>query len=431
MSLARLRLSAPRNEHRPVLAMDVAHEHFFLTRDKGMRDVQGYVQRYSYKVDHNEINMALADSFRIKLPKYRGSIMGRVHESEYELVLNPLALEGCPRDSSLLTLICPPNVDNWTKELYERQIRTLEEVVAMDLQLKPGVVDQNWTEKREDGTMSIKILVCIHPDRLCAELPVGQDLDITVNLSKDEYLGGDGTLHKRFVLWTTCYMTDLSIARRGLNSERHPNQPLFGSDILDQHYTSTRDGTLEDINGTYSRYTYKPLIHQSPITGPASMEPFRKYYVQYRALIIVEVDSLQVMYHDNPMGKERNGQLCTRVTTRCPTGADSDTVKLFNMQVAKLQAVIDEDLEESPGEVATNWVNKRSDGSFTIDLMIFGSPRDISMRMDLVPGSDLEVTISLCKDERVLDQELRMRSKEFSLWVRFWRRVTDAEVGRV
>ncbi|KAK6997447.1 hypothetical protein R3P38DRAFT_3219480 [Favolaschia claudopus] len=196
MSLARIRLSAPRNEQRPVLGMDTAHEHFLVTRDKGMIDVEGYTERYSYKVEGEAVNMTLGDTFRIKLSKYRGSIMGRVEDFEYELVLNPLALEGCPRDSSLLTLICPPDVDNWTRELYERQIRTLDEVVAMDLQLKPGVVDRNWTEKREDGTMLIKIIVCVPPERLCAELPVGEDLDFTVNLSKDEHSDSDGTLHK-------------------------------------------------------------------------------------------------------------------------------------------------------------------------------------------------------------------------------------------
>ncbi|KAK7018310.1 hypothetical protein R3P38DRAFT_2784137 [Favolaschia claudopus] len=199
MSLARLRLSEPRDKHRPVLAMDVAHDHFFLTRDKGMIDAEGYVQRYSYKADHNDFNLALGDSFRIKLSKYRASIMGTVHESNYAMILNPLALEGCPRDSSRVTLICPPNVDTWTKELYERQFKTLEDVVAVDMQTKPGVIDQNWIEKNEDGTMLIKIIVCVPPDRLCAELPVGQDLDITVNLSKDEYLDGKGTVHKVWI----------------------------------------------------------------------------------------------------------------------------------------------------------------------------------------------------------------------------------------
>ncbi|KAK6978176.1 hypothetical protein R3P38DRAFT_2809361 [Favolaschia claudopus] len=380
---------------------------------------------------------ALGDSFRIKLSKYRASIMGRVHELQYEMILNPLALEGCPRDSSRVTLMCPPNVDDWTKELYERQIKTLEEIVAVDLQSKPGIVDQNWVQKNEDGTMVIKMLVCLPPDRLCAELPVGQDLDITVNLSKDEHLDGNGILHKRlrasqrypvrkivigepikyrikldsvkclynrFESNELQNMADSSIAHRRLNSARSANLPLFGADILDQHYTSTRDGSLEDIDGPYSRFTYKPLIPQSPAAA-AAMDPFRKDYSRYRAVLIVEIDHVQVFYHDNPLGRERNGRKCTRVTTRCPTGADLDTVKLFNMQVARLQEIIDADLKESPGEVTTSWLRKKPDGSLAIDLILMSTPQELAMRMDLVPGSDLEVTISLSKDEHFLEQE--------------------------
>ncbi|KAK7002268.1 hypothetical protein R3P38DRAFT_3605157 [Favolaschia claudopus] len=199
MSLAHLRLSAPRNEQRPVLATDVAREHFFLTRDKGMVDVEGYVHRYSYKFDHNESNLILGDSFRIKLSKYRASLVGRVEDFTYEMILNPLALEGCPRDSSRLILRCPLNVDSWTRELYERQIKTLEDIVAIDLETKPGIVDQSWIKKEEDGTVRIETVVCVPPDRLCAELPIGEDLDVTVNLSKDEYVDKEGILHKVWV----------------------------------------------------------------------------------------------------------------------------------------------------------------------------------------------------------------------------------------
>ncbi|KAK7018309.1 hypothetical protein R3P38DRAFT_2784136 [Favolaschia claudopus] len=222
-------------------------------------------------------------------------------------------------------------------------------------------------------------------------------------------------------------MAHQSIARRRLYSDRNPNLPLFGVDVLGHHYTLTRDGSLEDVDGPYSRFTYKPLVPQTP-SSAALMEPFRKDYSKYRATIIVEIDEIRVLYHDNPLGRERNGKKCTLVRTRCPTGADTDTVKLFNMQVAKLQAIIDKDLEESPGEVATSWLGEKPDGSFTIDLMLMGTPREISMRLDLVPGSDLEVTISLCKDERFLGEE--NLSKTFSVWVRFWRRVSNAEIGR-
>ncbi|KAK7002269.1 hypothetical protein R3P38DRAFT_3283275, partial [Favolaschia claudopus] len=197
-------------------------------------------------------------------------------------------------------------------------------------------------------------------------------------------------------------MTDVSIARRGLNSERNPNQPLLGSDLFGQHYTLTRDGTLVDIVGRFSRFTYKPLVQQSPIAGPTAMEPFRKDYAKYRAQIIVEIEEVQVVYHDNPLGRERNGRPCTRITAKCPTGSDTDTAKLFDMQVARLQELVDADLLEYPGTVVDNWVTKTPEGSHTIDLMLVGTPSEISMRMDLVPGSDLEVSIALCKDERIV-----------------------------
>ncbi|KAK6992165.1 hypothetical protein R3P38DRAFT_3226886 [Favolaschia claudopus] len=217
------RLLGPRNEMRPVLATDVAREHFFLTRDKGMLDVEGYMHRYSYKWEGRDLGATLGAAFRVRLAKYRTSIIARVLECEYEFLLNPLGMEGCPRESSRLTLGCPPGVDLTTGEFYDRQIQTLNEVVAADAQDKPGVVDRNWTKQGKDGAMLIEVcpafvgpsrglklvvfevVVGVPPDRLCAELPVGRDVEITLNLSKDEYLHADGILHKKFVLWLRDY----------------------------------------------------------------------------------------------------------------------------------------------------------------------------------------------------------------------------------
>ncbi|KAK6975094.1 hypothetical protein R3P38DRAFT_2806279 [Favolaschia claudopus] len=394
------RLLGPRNEMRPVLATDVAREHFFLTRDKGMLDVEGYMHRYSYKWEGRDLGATLGAAFRVRLAKYRTSIIARVLECEYEFLLNPLGMEGCPRESSRLTLGCPPGVDLTTGEFYDRQIQTLNEVVAADAQDKPGVVDRNWTKQGKDGAMLIEVcpafvgpsrglklvvfevVVGVPPDRLCAELPVGRDVEITLNLSKDEYLHADG--------------------------------------ILLKHYASTRDTSLIDIAGCCSRYTYKSLIPQAPTAGaPVFVERSRRDYAKYRSLLIVEVHEVNVVYKDNPLGKEVPsvagvGALASPLDVLA--GADEDTVKLFHLQAAKLQTIIDEDLKETPGEVTTSWLKKTANGSPLIDVMIMGTPRDLAMRMNLVPGTDLELTVSLCKDERLDADGARFKPQEFSAW---------------
>ncbi|KAK6985054.1 hypothetical protein R3P38DRAFT_3194023 [Favolaschia claudopus] len=225
-------------------------------------------------------------------------------------------------------------------------------------------------------------------------------------------------------------MSDTSIAGRLLYAERSLTHPLLGTDVLNQHYASTRDTSLIDISGCCSRYTYKSLIPQVPSAGvPVFVERSRRDYAKYRSLLIVEVHEVSVVYNDNPLGKERSGRRCTRITTRCPSGADEDTVKLFHLQAAKLQTIIDEDLRETPGEVTTSWLKKTANGSPLIDVMIMGTPRDLAMRMNLVPGTDLELTVSLCKDER-LDAD-GARFKEFSAWIRWWRPISAAEIGRL
>ncbi|KAK7050194.1 hypothetical protein R3P38DRAFT_2763250 [Favolaschia claudopus] len=89
------------------------------------------------------------------------------------------------------------------------------------------------------------------------------------------------------------------------------------------------------------------------------------------------------------------------ITARCPTDSDEDTARLFDMQVARLQAIIDEDVHELPGRVASSWIKKCEDGSSSIEMTMYGSPSELAIRMDLVHGTALEILVSLCKDERV------------------------------
>ncbi|KAK7020014.1 hypothetical protein R3P38DRAFT_2782419 [Favolaschia claudopus] len=400
MSIAREHLNAARTPTCPVLALERAEDHIFFTRDKTLIDADGYAERYTCKSDYDH-SRSLGDTFRIKLPKLRTRLIVAIVEYQSIFHLNPIAMEGCPQPSSLITFGCPQRVDSFTRELYERQIKTLNEIVAADLENKPGVVDFNWVKRGSDGRDTIEI-VCSYPAHfLYLDLGLGQDYEVVMFM--DFYIkdAKTGLLYQ---------MATLSIACRGLQSERDAHKPLFGADVLDQHYSLTRDGSLVDIAGPYSRYSYKALIPQGS-DNRRTRECLHKC-PRYRGLLIVEIDNFHVSYHDNPLERERNGRKCTSITTRCPTESDEDTVRLFDMQVARLQTIIDEDVREMPGRVASSWLKKSEDGSSMIEMtriQMYGSPSELSVRMDMVPGTNLEVSVSLCKDERMDETGSRVK----------------------
>ncbi|KAK7050193.1 hypothetical protein R3P38DRAFT_3173299 [Favolaschia claudopus] len=215
MSIAREHLNSPRTPLCPVLATENVQDHIFFTRDKTLIDADGYVDRYTCKSDHDHSN-TLGDTFRMKTPKLRTRLIVAIVEYQSIFHLNPIAMEGCPQPSSLITFGCPQHVDSFTEEIYERQVQTLKQIMANDMEEKPGIVDIEWIKKGADGHDSIEKIICSYPAQfLYLDLGLGQDYQVVVNLSKDEYTDGQGLLHKRFTLWLRDWnvMSDAELGR--------------------------------------------------------------------------------------------------------------------------------------------------------------------------------------------------------------------------
>ncbi|KAK7019590.1 hypothetical protein R3P38DRAFT_2782916 [Favolaschia claudopus] len=217
-SRAILLQDAVRDPHHPILANDQVGVHYIVTRDKTMTDVCGSLERYSYKeLFYPEVYERYLSPYRIRVPRYRPSFIGTVVGSELAYHDNPHMAETSGCYCNRIVLKCPVGADEATVQLFDKQVRVLEEIIEYDGQESPGKVLVNWTRTLKDGVKVIEVWTSLNDGGVHFDYPVGRDIELVVNLCKDEASDGScpGNIAKCFTLWVRnhSYLSDADVGR--------------------------------------------------------------------------------------------------------------------------------------------------------------------------------------------------------------------------
>ncbi|KAK7053918.1 hypothetical protein R3P38DRAFT_2761696 [Favolaschia claudopus] len=182
---------AERDPHHPILANDQVGVHYIVTRDKTMTDVCGSLDRYSYKeLFYPETYERYLSPYRIRVPRYRPSFIGTVVGSELAYHDNPHMAETSGCYCNRIILKCPVGADEATVQLFDKQVRVLEEIIEYDGQESPGKVLVGWTRTLKDGAKAIEVWTSLNDGGVHFDYPVGRDIELVVNLCKDEASDG-------------------------------------------------------------------------------------------------------------------------------------------------------------------------------------------------------------------------------------------------
>ncbi|KAK7050143.1 hypothetical protein R3P38DRAFT_2763191 [Favolaschia claudopus] len=209
---------AERDPHHPILANDQVGVHYIVTRDKTMTDVCGSLDRYSYKeLFYPETYERYLSPYRIRVPRYRPSFIGTVVGSELAYHDNPHMAETSGCYCNHIILKCPVGADEATVQLFDKQVRVLEEIIEYDGQESPGKVLVGWTRTLKDGAKAIEVWTSLNDGGVHFDYPVGRDIELVVNLCKDEASDGScpGNIAKCFTLWVRNhhYLSDADVGR--------------------------------------------------------------------------------------------------------------------------------------------------------------------------------------------------------------------------
>ncbi|KAK6991742.1 hypothetical protein R3P38DRAFT_2803454 [Favolaschia claudopus] len=177
-SRAILLQDAERDPHHPILANDQVGVHYIVTRDKTMTDVCGSLDRYSYKeLFYPETYERYLSPYRIRVPRYRPSFIGTVVGSELAYHDNPHMAETSGCYCNRIILKCPVGADEATVQLFDKQVRVLEEIIEYDGQESPGKVLVGWTRTLKDGAKAIEVWTSLNDGGVHFDYPVGRDID--------------------------------------------------------------------------------------------------------------------------------------------------------------------------------------------------------------------------------------------------------------
>ncbi|KAK6968977.1 hypothetical protein R3P38DRAFT_2815096 [Favolaschia claudopus] len=206
---------AERDPHHPILANDQVGVHYIVTRDKTMTDVCGSLDRYSYKeLFYPETYERYLSPYRIRVPRYRPSFIGTVVGSELAYHDNPHMAETSGCYCNRIILKCPVGADEATVQLFDKQVRVLEEIIEYDGQ------ESCWLDgprTLKDGAKAIEVWTSLNDGGVHFDYPVGRDIELVVNLCKDEASDGScpGNIAKCFTLWVRNhhYLSDADVGR--------------------------------------------------------------------------------------------------------------------------------------------------------------------------------------------------------------------------
>ncbi|KAJ7633809.1 hypothetical protein DFH06DRAFT_1322821 [Mycena polygramma] len=194
-----------RDPERTSLATDLSI-FYALTRDRTMADIDGVVERFSYKDVHfadqaHDPNIA---TYKACHRRYRGILVGQIHSKRIEYDDNPLLLEGHGRSCTVVLLKCPEGADKDTVHLFALQVLGLKRIVDADMIKSPGQTDVQWVvPDSTDGSPMIEVTTC-YPIGETLEFGVGRDVEMCVYIVKDERVLNQ-VAHKTFTLWARDY----------------------------------------------------------------------------------------------------------------------------------------------------------------------------------------------------------------------------------
>ncbi|KAJ7829353.1 hypothetical protein B0H13DRAFT_2372637 [Mycena leptocephala] len=215
--------------------------------------------------------------------------------------------------------------------------------------------------------------------------------------------------------------------------EMHTDNPgliaanVLALDVPGTHYAATRDGTIEEFDGTFDRFSLKDVyLNRSLHFGSLYGRKERRMTGDlYRPHIIGQVNHRTIMYNDNPLGNEGKGREGICVYIKCPTDASPAIVEFYKLQFYRF--VFGLNLPASKGgSVGLDWVSDDGLTSSGLPMIKILLSRRASMHAYLEDERDVDITVNV-----TIDQGRRDKETHFKLWYSACIPLSHADVGRV
>ncbi|KAJ6621748.1 hypothetical protein B0H10DRAFT_2214820 [Mycena sp. CBHHK59/15] len=188
------------------IALNRFREHYFPTRDRTIENTMGTFERFSMKdvspdpvPNQDEVMEYRTCDTRLSILRYRPCLVGQIVRIETMYNENPLDAQDRGKTCSVIVLGCPTNANRETRDFFLCQLLELQRILNLEYDDIPGKIISQWLGDKD--ACGVTACGVIDPFFVAA----GRDLQVYVNLTRDERETDDGT-DKIYTLWGRHYV---------------------------------------------------------------------------------------------------------------------------------------------------------------------------------------------------------------------------------